>query len=99
MCISLILYAHYVHVKNYLKNKKLVMYIPSFGERFKELRLKINHTQTSIGNELGLKIRIIQYYEKGERYPDYKGLIKIADYFDVSLDYLTGRTDNPDINK
>jgi len=37
--------------------------------------------------------------EIGERRPTYDMLIKLADYFDVSLDYLVGRTDNPNVNK
>lgn len=69
--------------------------MPTFGNRFKELRLAMNHTQTSIGKELGLKLRVIQYYEKDERFPDFNGLITIANFFDVSLDYLVGRSDDP----
>lgn len=38
-------------------------------------------------------------YETGKREADYATLIKIADYFDVSVDYLLGRTDNPKINR
>lgn len=67
----------------------------TFGKRFKELRQATNHTQTSIGIELGLKLRVIQYYEANERFPDFNGLIAIADFFDVSLDYLVGRSDDP----
>lgn len=67
----------------------------NFAERFKELRSSNNLTQSDIGKKLDLKIRIIQYYEKNERYPDFKGLISIADFFDVSLDYLVGRSDDP----
>ncbi len=41
----------------------------------------------------------ISRYENGTREADYKTLIQLADYFDVSIDYLLGRTDNPKINK
>ena len=41
----------------------------------------------------------ISRYETGEREADYAMLIKIADYFNVSLDYLLERTDNPKMNK
>ncbi len=41
----------------------------------------------------------ISRYETGEREADYKTLILFADYFDVSIDYLLGRTENPKINK
>lgn len=40
----------------------------------------------------------ISCYETGEREADYNTLIKIADYFDVSIDYLLERTDNPKRN-
>lgn len=42
---------------------------------------------------LGIKERSYQCYEYRERYPDFPGLIAIADFFDVSLDYLVGRSD------
>lgn len=44
--------------------------------------------------------RISYYrYESGERTPTYEALLALADYFNVSIDYLVGRTDNPEINK
>ena len=42
---------------------------------------------------LGIKERSYQCYEYRERYPDVPGLVAIADFFDVSLDYLVGRSD------
>jgi len=69
----------------------------NFGQRFKELRTSEALTQSAIAEELDLKLRVIQYYEKNERYPDFKGLLNIADYFKVSIDYLVGRSDNPEI--
>ena len=41
----------------------------------------------------------ISRYENCEREADYATLIKIADYFDVSIDYLLGRTDKPTVNR
>ncbi len=41
----------------------------------------------------------ISRYETGLREADYNTLILFADYFDVSLDYLLGRTENPKINR
>lgn len=41
----------------------------------------------------------ISQYETGAREPCFKDLIAIADYFDVSIDYLVGRTDNPKVNR
>jgi len=69
----------------------------NFGQRFKELRTSKELTQSAIAKEFDLKLRVIQYYEKNERFPDFKGLMNIADYFDISLDYLVGRSDDPKI--
>ena len=49
--------------------------------------------------ELNLNQNSISRYENGEREADYSTLIAIADYFNVSVDYLLGRTDNPRLNK
>lgn len=48
--------------------------------------------------DLNLNQNSISRYETGEREADYATLIALADYFHVSLDYLLGRTDNPDMN-
>ena len=47
--------------------------------------------------DLNLNQNAISRYETGEREADYETLIQLADYFNVSLDYLLGRTDNPKI--
>ena len=44
---------------------------------------------------LGLKLRVYQYYESGDRKPVLENLIILADFFGVSIDYLVGRTDTP----
>jgi len=72
--------------------------VSTFGERFKSLRIESGHTQKSIGEVFNIKVRMIQYYERNEKFPDFKGLVSIAEYFDVSLDYLVGRTNNREIN-
>ena len=48
---------------------------------------------------LSMSQNSISRYETGEREADYKTLIAFADYFNVSVDYLLGRTDNPKINR
>ena len=48
--------------------------------------------------DLGLNQNSISRYEKGQREADYKTLIAFADYFNVSIDYLLERTDNPKTN-
>ncbi len=65
----------------------------SFGQRMKELRKERNMTQQSTADIFSVKLRTYQGYEYGESYPEVAKLIAIADYFDVSLDYLVGRSD------
>ena len=49
--------------------------------------------------DLHINQNSISRYERGEREADYATLIKIADYFQVSIDYLLERTENPTMNK
>ncbi len=49
--------------------------------------------------DLNMNQNSISRYENMERQADYATLIKIADYFDVSIDYLLERTDNPKTNR
>lgn len=63
--------------------------------RLKELRLKRGLSQQRLAIELNLNQNSISRYENGSRQADYQTLIAIADYFNVSIDYLLERTDNP----
>ena len=67
--------------------------------RLKELREARGISQLMLAMELNMNQNSISRYETGEREADYATLISIANYFDVSVDYLLGRTDNPKINK
>ena len=67
--------------------------------RLKELRKKKNISQLRLATELNTTQNTISRYETGEREPGIDELIKIADYFNVSVDYLIGRTENPKMNK
>ncbi len=67
--------------------------------RLKYLRNKSRISQLKLALDLGVNQNTISRYESGEREADYKMLISLADYFDVSIDYLLERTDNPKINK
>ena len=66
-----------------------------FPERLKQLRGEYNTTQVQLAAAVGLTDRACQKYEYGKIQPTLPVLIAIADYFDVSLDYLVGRSDNP----
>ena len=65
--------------------------------RLKELRISRKISQTKLAMDLNLTQNSISRYETGEREADYDTLVAIADYFNVSVDYLLGRTNNPKI--
>ncbi len=67
--------------------------------RLRELRKERGISQLKLAMDLYLNQNSISRYESGEREADYATLILIADYFDVSIDYLLNRTDNPTMNK
>ena len=71
----------------------------TFSERIKELRLEKNLTQTQLGEIIGVKHFSIYSHEKGRAFPEMRGLVALADYFDVSMDYLAGRTDKRETNR
>ena len=66
----------------------------SFGQRFKELRQEKNLTQEKLAEEFFLNKSSISRYEQNKQIPEIDLLEKIADYFDVSIDYLVGRSNN-----
>ena len=70
----------------------------NFAERMKQLRRQHGLTQTAMGEIIGTRQDSISTYERGLNYPEVKNLIILADYFGVSIDYLVGRTDNPEVN-
>ena len=67
--------------------------------RLRELRKARHITQLRLALELNMSQNTISRYESGEREPGIAELIRIADYFHVSVDYLLGRTDRPELNR
>lgn len=67
--------------------------------RLKLLRKKRRISQLKLATDLGMNQNSISRYENGEREADYQTLIAFADYFNVSIDYLLERTDNPLMNR
>ena len=59
--------------------------------RLKELRRKRKISQLKLAMDLNMNQNTISRYETLEREADYETLIRLADYFDVSIDYLLGR--------
>ena len=66
-----------------------------FAERLQGLRKERGLTQKDMAEQLGISTRTYQYYEGDEHRPDIETLWALADYFDVSIDYLVGRSDEP----
>lgn len=64
-----------------------------FGERLKVLRKENHLNQEEIAKILGCTQRKISYMEQGVTEPDLQSLVKLADYFGVSIDFLCGRKD------
>ena len=67
--------------------------------RLKELRKSRGISQLKLAIDLNMNQTSISRYENGDREADYATLVRFADYFDVSVDYLLERTDNPKVNR
>lgn len=64
-------------------------------KNLKKIREKKGISQTTLAKDLNLVKSTICQYEKGNRYPDIDMLIKLADYFNTSIDYLVDRVNEP----
>ena len=65
-----------------------------FSEKIRQLRKDRHLTQAEVAKEVGLSARGYQELELGAK-PGFDNLLHIADFYDVSVDWLMGRTDNP----
>ena len=64
-----------------------------FSEQLTALRAETNLSRAQLAEKLNVSVRLISYWENGQRECDFDMLIKIADLFSVSIDYLLGRKD------
>lgn len=80
---------------NDLSNKN--DYTATFGTVLKLRELRGSHTQDHIAKRLGLDCQTYCDYENGKRQADYATLIRMADYFNVSIDYLLGRSESSSV--
>lgn len=62
-----------------------------FAEQLNGLRIESNLSRAQLAEKLNVSVRLISYWENGQRECDFDMLIKIADLFSVSIDYLLGR--------
>lgn len=65
----------------------------------KKLRKQAGLTQISLQMKTGIEQALLSKFENGDRVPPTETLIQLADFYNVSMDYIMGRTDNPEINK
>lgn len=66
-------------------------------QRLLQLRKESGMTQEQVANTIQTTLRQYQRFEKGEQKPGYDNLVKLADCFQVSLDYLAGRSKSKEI--
>ena len=72
--------------------------MPCFSARLKEIRTSKGIHQSELAKSLGMKGASVSKYELGYSQPDLDTLILIADYFEVSANYLLGLSDSPQDN-
>ena len=70
-----------------------------YFQRIRDLREDAVLTQAAVARLLGIQQTVYSRYERGFQTIPLEHLIKLADYYDVSLDYLTGRTRRMEVNK
>ena len=70
-----------------------------FHTRIKDFRRSIKLRQKQMAERLNICERAYQYYESGQREPSLDTISEISDTFNVSIDYLLGKSNNPKLNK
>ena len=70
-----------------------------FNDRIKALRKERGMTQKQTAQALSITLRNYQRIEADGNTPNYINLVRLADFFDVSMDYLAGRTDKREVNR
>ena len=65
----------------------------------KLLRQNKGYTQIAVQMQTGIEQALLSKFENGERVPPTETLIRLADFYNVSIDYILCRTDNPNIQK
>ncbi len=67
--------------------------------KLRYLRKSRGYTQISLQMQTGIEQALLSKYENGERIPPTETLLKLADFYRVSLDFILCRTENPEINR
>lgn len=66
----------------------------TFGTRIRDLRENLELSQQDVANHINCSSKVLSNYELDKREPDFDTLIKLCDFFNVTADYLLGRTSN-----
>ena len=69
------------------------------NNNLKLLRKKKGYTQIAVQMRTGIEQALLSKFENGERIPPTETLLKLAEIYNVSIDYILCRTKNPEINK
>lgn len=87
----------------FTKNISQMRYIQEVVQMFTDIFVQFIQdkeiTPYRIAKETGISQGLMNEYKNGKKLPTLQNLVKIADYLDCSVDYLLGRTDNPDAHK
>lgn len=67
--------------------------------RLKELRRSKGYTQIALQMKTGIEQALLSKFENGERVPPTETLVRLAEFYNVSIDYILCRTDKPEINR
>ena len=95
MTHSLEIIKHALQCVSILVNKMFNFCFDEFSERLKELRVSKHLTLEELARGINSTRATICNFEKQNKTPSLEMLLKLATYFDVSLDYLMGRTEDP----
>ena len=67
--------------------------------RLKEMRKSRGYTQVSLQMQTGIEQALLSKFENGERVPPTETLLRLAEFYNVSIEYMLCRTDKPEINR
>lgn len=67
--------------------------------RLKELRKSRGYTQISLQMQTGIEQALLSKFENGDRIPPTETLMRLAEFYNVSIDYILCRTDKPEVNR
>ena len=80
-------------VKQIGTKSSIIKKMNKFKDRLKEIRLEKEMTRKQLADVLFVSERLISYWENGKRECNFDTLIRLADIFNITIDYLLGRSD------